>query len=976
MDLETLKNPPKKYRPMPFWSWNDRLEPAETVEQIKKMDEAHMGGFFMHARGGLQTEYMSNEWFDNVKVSIVEAKKCGMFPWGYDENGWPSGFGAGSVNGLGIKYCQKYLRYEITDTPKQTDCTITNIEYNDENYHFYYEINPFYVDTLDCEVTKEFLRVTHEKYKKTLGTDFISMSGFFTDEPQVSRNGFPWSFILEREYRKAYGDTIADKLLSLFKNVGEFKAVRYNYWRLIRDLFAENYMKTIYDWCRKNGSQLTGHLVLEENYASHIKANGACMSLYEYMDIPGIDNLCRVYAPIQTTMQVTSAAAQLGKKQILSESFAMSGWNVSFEDLRAMFEDQLCHGVTLLCPHLESYTLKGIRKRDYPASLFAHQPWWEDYKVFNDTVSRIGMLISEGEIDYKILVLHTVESGWLELGENNGMSANIYCLKMVETMTSLENAQLQYHLGDERLMSRYALVEGDILKIGSQSYSVIIVPPASCIGRNTFELLKKFKENGGNLFFTGEVPSYIDGIETDEVINLSLNCEKAEHKNAASLIPENLHRLTVDYPEKEIYPVTACVREFKKDGMTLYYLHNRNEKSLNTVVTVSGESAEFFDPTNGEITSAEFKKDNDKLKIKCNIAARGSKLIFVYDREIASSKCENDISLTPLNDKLSGGWEVECSDENALTLDYCDLYFDGELKQKNIHINDVQELACKYGREVKIELVFKFLCKEDSFDRCSLVIETPEIFEIKVNGCLIENKVTGYYFDKSFKKIDIRKYIISGENEIYLCCDFVQSAEVYKRTENSLIFESEKNMLSYDMEIEQIYLVGDFAVKTDSEFVNLPRKALKTNGGFYITSNSKIVHDGSLINQGYPFFAGEITLKKKFSLDIGECENRSFILRDLGAIIASVEINGKKVPKIMWQPYSVDLTELLNIGENVIKLTLTTSLRNLLGPFHSTDGESYSVSPADFFHNSPIWSRGENNKWDDGYCFVNMGLFI
>ena len=35
-----------------------------------------------------------------------------MRPWAYDENGWPSGFGNGLVNGLGIQYQQKYLRME------------------------------------------------------------------------------------------------------------------------------------------------------------------------------------------------------------------------------------------------------------------------------------------------------------------------------------------------------------------------------------------------------------------------------------------------------------------------------------------------------------------------------------------------------------------------------------------------------------------------------------------------------------------------------------------------------------------------------------------------------------------------------------------------------------------------------------------------------------------------------------------------
>ena len=56
-DSMKFNNIPKKYRPIPFWSWNEKINTKETIEQIHKMDDVGIGGFFMHARGGLQTEY-------------------------------------------------------------------------------------------------------------------------------------------------------------------------------------------------------------------------------------------------------------------------------------------------------------------------------------------------------------------------------------------------------------------------------------------------------------------------------------------------------------------------------------------------------------------------------------------------------------------------------------------------------------------------------------------------------------------------------------------------------------------------------------------------------------------------------------------------------------------------------------------------------------------------------------------------------
>ena len=86
---ENLRNPPKESRPVPFWSWNERLREEETRRQIEEMGKAGLGGYFMHARGGLQTPYMGEEWMANIQAGIDEGARRGMGAWGYDENGWP-----------------------------------------------------------------------------------------------------------------------------------------------------------------------------------------------------------------------------------------------------------------------------------------------------------------------------------------------------------------------------------------------------------------------------------------------------------------------------------------------------------------------------------------------------------------------------------------------------------------------------------------------------------------------------------------------------------------------------------------------------------------------------------------------------------------------------------------------------------------------------------------------------------------------
>lgn len=979
MNKKFLKNPPKKYRPSPFWSWNERLDVKETANQVDLMDKAGLGGFFMHARGGLKTEYLKDEWFDNIKAASEKANETGMLAWGYDENGWPSGFGCGAVNGLGVEYQQKYLRCQVTEGPETTDRTITNITVDGKNHHFYYDVNPFYVDVLNKKVIAKFLKSTHEKYIDNLGENLGGMTGFFTDEPQVSRNGYPWSFILEDEYKALYGDSLLEHLDALFCKVEGYTVVRYRYWKLVRDLFTSAFNEQIYNWCKAHGQLYTGHMTCEEDFAFQMQCHGSAMPNYEYMDIPGMDHLGRMLAETTTIMQLTSAANQLGKKQILSETFALCGWNVSFEELRWIYESQMVRGVNYLCQHLQGYSLRGIRKRDYPASLYRHQPWWKDYKTFNDMVSRIGMLIAEGDVDCNLLLLTNIESGWLTYNDNDpdGVAkTNAFCNDLKNIMDILERAQFNYHLGDNKIMEKYGKVSDKTLTVGSQNYSVVVVPPADCFGRATYELLKQFKAKGGKIIFTEKLPEYIDGALTDEWKILANGCPLVQRNELGDQIPASVRKITLDYPTADSQTVLTLTRRFNKDGMTMYYLVNPNNDEIKLTATVKGKSAEVFNAVSGETEPVFYKNSGENLSAQLTLEKRGSAVMFAYDDcrdqiQPADNACNS--GLVPLD--LGGEWQVE-ADLNALTLDYCDLYVNGQLVGENMPVSDAQEIACSYEKQVKVDLVYKFTIKSDDFATCRLAVETPDIFDITVNGVAADKTDLGFYHDPAFRLIDLRNLVKVGENQITLTCDFKQSDQVYQNMKNSLIFESEKNKLSYDMELEAVYIVGDFGVYTDGDFEVLDRRALRTDGGFYIANKPKTLRSGEIASQGYPFFAGSMTFKKVVNLTADDLKNRSVNFKTLCSSVTEVKINGVSAGKIMWQPYFVEAGDLLKVGENIIEITVTGNLRNLLGPFHLAEGESYWVAPPQFFHNSPLWVGGANNQWVDSYTFVEFGVFL
>ena len=95
--MELFQNPGKEYRGTPFWSWNTKLDPCVIEEQVRQFKEMGMGGFYIHTRVGLDTEYMGTEYMDCVKLAVQTAKKENLYACLYDEDRWPSGYGGGRV---------------------------------------------------------------------------------------------------------------------------------------------------------------------------------------------------------------------------------------------------------------------------------------------------------------------------------------------------------------------------------------------------------------------------------------------------------------------------------------------------------------------------------------------------------------------------------------------------------------------------------------------------------------------------------------------------------------------------------------------------------------------------------------------------------------------------------------------------------------------------------------------------------------
>jgi len=107
--LRAFADPKGDSAPMPFWMWNGEMEEGEIRRQIGLMADAGVEAFVIHPREGLETPYLSDQWFAMVKAAVAEAMDRRMKVWIYDDLNWPSGQAGGQLIEADPTRCAHHL---------------------------------------------------------------------------------------------------------------------------------------------------------------------------------------------------------------------------------------------------------------------------------------------------------------------------------------------------------------------------------------------------------------------------------------------------------------------------------------------------------------------------------------------------------------------------------------------------------------------------------------------------------------------------------------------------------------------------------------------------------------------------------------------------------------------------------------------------------------------------------------------------
>ncbi len=1005
-------SPTSEYRGAPFWSWNCKLDKDELLRQADVLRQMGFGGYHIHVRSGMDTEYLGEEFMDLVKACSDKAEKNRMLTWLYDEDRWPSGFAGGLVT-KDPKYRIRYLlftsvpyenekasAYKVDETQKavrtgngtliarfdvkldKDGCLESYRKLEDgENaqnalWFAYIEspaLNPrfngqTYANLMDKASIDRFIEVTHERYYEKIGDRFgKSVPAIFTDEPQFTHKKalsfpeskedvtLPWTDDFPDSFNAAYGLDIVAHIPELIWELPEgISGYRYRYHDHACQRFTDSFAKNIGSWCENHGIKLTGHMMSEPSLSSQTAAVGEVMRSLSAFQLPGIDMLADRHE-YTTAKQAASIAHQYGREGVMSELYGVTGWDFDFRGHKLQGDWQAALGVSVRVPHLSWVSMEGESKRDYPASINYQSSWYKKYSYVEDHFARLNTALTRGKPLIRVGVIHPVESLWLHWGPSNQTAAVRSDLdsKFASVTEWLLMGDIDFDYVSESLLPELCKTGTNPLTVGKMKYDAIIVPGCETLRSTTVERLQAFRKAGGKLIFAGIAPKYMDAQPSPVPASLFADSEHCDFTQASLL--EKLE----DVREVDIrYLSGSCpnnmIYQLRADGKYRWLFTCRGKHPGNCDLS---NFIELFITVRG-LWNAKLYNTLDGSVTDVSVTHKNGKTVIRQGYYIHDSAL---FRLEPADTALT--FEKTTGPEKRIVHEELEIKdVKVGLNEPNAAVLDIFEYSFDGGEWQKAEEILRIDTKlrrsldwtpwGGSANQPWCIEKEPITHSLRLR-CSIDSSVSVRAPKLALEAAETTKIIFNGEA--------VESKIAGWYTDKSIKtvalppLRKGKNTFEFEMPFgkrtaaERMYLLGNFSVNVRGSELT-------------IGAPVKSLGFDSIVSQGLPFYGGAVSYSFEVTTKLPVLNVR---LPHYRAAVLDISLDGGKPVTAAFAPYLATFRDVYE-GTHTVTVTAYISRQNAFGPIHLGDQKMPYQSPA-------AW-RTVGDSWTYSYRLAPEGL--
>ena len=957
--LDTFRNPPDDYRGTDFWMLNDKLDDDELRRQLHSMRGQGVASVIARTYIGLKSDYPGADFKHKMRVIVETAREVGIrifLQACYMPEavlGLPPEFALANLMPLAGDEAQNAVR----EGRGRILATAGGYAYTAVN-------TGTFLDMLDREAVAFYLERSYGEMWREFADEFgKTCVSVWVDEPSYSPRGLPWSRSLPGAFRRQWGYDLEPEAEALFRDVPNCATVRYHYWRIVRELLEHSYFVQVRDWCHAHGLLFSGHLMMEETLGSQLLRAGATMPYYKYFDIPGIDVLTGEtnwrFNPLprrtpgvnfsqglySTPLQCASAANQAGRERVLAEMYGVTSENFGLREQKHMFDHFAALGINHRSVHGIFYSLRGRAKRAFPPHVSDYQPYWKHYALLTDYVARVSYFVRQGTAVRDVAVLHPLPSAtceWRGPGSPDGRGSDELDRRehaFLDLEVQLVATHCAFDLLDESTLAMWGETRAGNgaeprLQVGKAAYTTVVMPDLKAIAGSTLEKLEHFAQSGGRVLAIGGLPTLLDGIPEPAL---------AERLAFVQVLPGNddLVTLLAALPrafrlsaDSDVTEVMGNHRRDAGSGTDYFFLFNRDCREQRHVsLTVHGARRAVLLPADGQGEPAPLPATTsaDTTTIRITLPEGGSAMVIVSEGQAAAGERQVTHGGRSTLLHLDSAWSVRRCDPNVLLLEFARYRTGHGEFGKDYPILAIHDRLIRQDYHGPLTLRLEINAARD-FGGCKLALEDAACQRIVLNGKPVATRIDGHYLCRSFETVPLDVPLKQGLNILEVSRDYVPLSRM--RSGITSLFETQSGV-----ELEPMYLIGDFAVRSRRKPTRAA--AIRMSRDMTLADEPEIVH-GELVDAGYPFFAGTIALEQAINVPAEFLEEGGATpvleLEGVRACHVRVILNGEAQGDVAWYPYSVPLRG-LRAGRNLLRLELTNTIRNVIGPYHRPKGE-------------------------------------